>query len=135
MKPDKTGGFTPRQVRAALLMAGGMSITRVAKTVKVSQSTIYSWLESQDFRRLISEKQTRLHAQAVGILVRTATKAALAMVECLRSSNLSIKLGAARSILDAVIAHRDHQEFDERLSVLEAKSGVGRNGVGQTRKT
>jgi hypothetical protein len=109
---------------AALIaaLASGSTVRDAAKSAGVGETTVYRRLQEETFRRRVDEARTAMIARAVGRLADTATEAA-ATLRALLGDDIppAVRLGAARSVLDAVIKLREHDELAERLKALEGQ--------------
>jgi len=105
----------------AVLLASGQSVTAVAEQSGVSRRTIYRRLEQPEFRTRVRELRSEMVDQAAGYLSRTAVKAVRTMESLLDSDSDTVRLGAARSILETGMKLRESAEFAERLAEVEAR--------------
>ena len=95
-------GPEPQQVQAALLLATGMSLTKVAKEVGCDRRTLFVWRQQPEFTAVL-EMELAIQAQ----LVREAThtrllgmaELALDVVEAALKKGGSRALSAARIVL------------------------------------
>jgi len=121
MKPQETAAFSPKQDRAATLLASGMTARAVAMKIGGGERTIRGWMSDPEFKKLIGTYQAAMVARALARLSGTAARAVLALIGCLKSKEDAIKIRAALGILDQLIRIRDSVEIERRLSELERK--------------
>ena len=108
-------------------LAGGRTVEDAAATAGVGVATVYRRLKEPDFRQRVTAARDELIARAVGKLADATTEA----TETLRglldpSTPPSVRLGAARSILEMTMKLREHHDHAERIAALERELGDGR---------
>lgn len=92
MARPKREGLTPRQFRAAHMLAEGMSVPAIAKEIEVSDRAVYYWQQKPEFQR---EYRDRL-----ATLSRARYSKALRKVDSLLDNpNPWLALQAANSVL------------------------------------
>ncbi len=116
--PD--GVFASKQGRLALLIACGDSNEIAAKKCGIGSATAWRWRRSAAFRELVHELRAALITETTGKLAQTATQAAAVLNQLLSDSNSSIKLGAARTVLERAAEFIKIADFEERLNRIEA---------------
>jgi hypothetical protein len=126
------GRLTPRQESAALALAGGSTEAEAAALANCSARTLRVWLASSpNFGRRIGQLRSEMTAQALGRLVASMTRAADTLDELASSASAeTVRLGAARAVLELAIKIRESTELEERIRALEARHG---NTNGRTR--
>jgi transposase len=102
--------------------ASGTSLREAARTAGISESTAYRRLKDPAFRRRISEIRTSFLNQAVGLLCEDATKAVSTLKELLSARSESVRLSAARAILELGPKLREQTELEERITALEREA-------------
>lgn len=115
-----------RAAQAAVMLAQGASVRSTAAKVGVSERTVHRWRTNPKFRARVEELRTEMTDQVVGGLV-SASRAAVAELHRLmtQSGNDTVRLGAARCILDKLLLLHEHFELSERVKALEARSDSG----------
>jgi hypothetical protein len=122
MKSHSTAFPTPKQDRAATLLAGGTSVRDCAAAVSAGVRTVYDWLDRDEFIKLVGRYQTRMVCEALGNLAGAAVKAVQTLADCLESKESdSVKVRAALGILDQLVRIRDTTELERRLTDLEGR--------------
>jgi hypothetical protein len=132
---ERSGGLTPRQEQALPHFAAGVAIERACRAARISKATAYAWLRQPTFRAAVAALREELtdHAldalkAAIGQAVETiATLAADAESE-------TVKLAAARAIIEHVLKVRELEDLAGRLEAVE-KAMHGRGRYGTTRST
>lgn len=122
--PDDTpevGGLDARREAVALLLAGGSTQTRAAREVKVGVASVKRWCREPEFARRVRELRSAMVDRALGKLADSMSYAAHTLVElCVPGVQESVRLGAARSVLELGVKLRESSEFEARISALEA---------------
>jgi hypothetical protein len=124
--------FAPNRVTGrgeALLVAAlarGATQDQAALEARVSRSTVTRRLREDAFRRQVSEARSELVSRAVGQLADASAEAATTLRELLSADADTVKLGAAKAILETGGRLREQGEIEERLAALEA--AIDHNG-------
>lgn len=105
-------------------IASGKTVREAAREVGVAERTAYRWLQESGNRQRINELRSEYCEQAVGKLAHCSLQAALTMQELLDSASDSIRLNAARSILDFGMQLRQFSEFEVRIQQLEERANA-----------
>ena len=100
-------------------LGAGNTVSKSATLAGVSRRTVTRRLADPDFRRRVNETRRQLVDHAVGRLAVSMKDAATVLRRLLKAEGDSIKLGAARTILDLGVSLRDSIELEERLTALE----------------
>ena len=104
-------------------------VRKAAKIAKVSEATIYRWLNEPGFSARYKELRKRAFDKVLQRLEATAMQA----VETLRDVSAdseapaSSRVAAAKTILEMAFRGREQEEFETRLAALEdkLKEGIG----------
>ncbi len=105
-------------------IAFGKTVRESAKEVGVAERTAYRWLQKSENRMRVNSLRSEYCEQAVGHLAQCAVKAVMTMRELLDSCSDSIRLNAARSILDFGMQLRQFSEFEQRIQQLEERANA-----------
>jgi hypothetical protein len=105
---------------AALLQ--GKTIAEAAQASGLSERTVKRRLQDPAFIRELQQARQRAMARAVNVLVEGTTTAALTLrVLASQATQESIRLAAARSILDYAFKGMETLDLAERLEALEER--------------
>jgi hypothetical protein len=115
-----------RREAVALALASGRTVRDAAHETGVGERTVHTWLTDESFCALVTATRADLFTLAVGKLADLAGLAADALKGLLTSQSESIRLQAARAVLEYGPRFRESVEFDERLRALEALNTRGR---------
>jgi hypothetical protein len=113
------GNLTPRQELAALALAGGKSSKAAAEEAGCAERTIRYWQGDPLFAARVAELRTRIFDQTVGVLASMSTLALVTLGQLLKGKSETVRLGAARAILDCGARLREGVELAARLDALE----------------
>lgn len=109
--------LTPRQERAAAMLAAGVSVTEAARQLRLRRQTISEWKNLEPFRALLNRLRRDARDSARGVIIGAATKASRKLEALLDSKNERAVLAAANAILGHV-AGTEIEELEERLTRL-----------------
>jgi transposase len=112
--------ITPRQHAAAAALISTATIAEAATSAKVTERTLYRWLNQPEFRALVAQLEGQVIDSAVHRLVSLQGEAVDTIRNlCRHSDNEWVQLHAARSLLNSLLKLRVQQTFEARLSELE----------------
>ena len=121
-------------------LAVGATVEQAAERAGVSARTAHRRLEDADFVRRVDEARAELLGRAMARLSATCTSAVTTLGDLLTAESESVRLGAARSILDVALRWREHEDLAARLdhveswlAMLDAESPDGRGGRWRSR--
>jgi transposase-like protein len=118
--PTSKSTLSPRQRIAAAALIAAPSVAQAASAANVTERTLYRWLELPEFRALVSQLESRIINSTVHSLVNIQQEAIDIVSDLSRhSDNDSVKLRAAKVLLDTLLKLRVQQTFEERLADLE----------------
>jgi hypothetical protein len=121
-------GGARRNADSALVaaLAAGGTVEAAAKSADVSVATAHRRLNDPAFRRRVDEARADAVSRAVARLSATSTLAADTLRELLKARSETVRLGAARAILELGSRLREQEDLAERIAELERSLGVGR---------
>ncbi len=102
-----------------LALAGGASVADAARTAGVSSPTAYRRLAAPGFARQLAEARSQMISQAVGRLARDCSTAADTLAVLLRADSETVRLGAARSLLELALKLHEAEAIEARITALE----------------
>ena len=114
------GGRKNADAALVAALAGGATVGDAAATAGVGERTVYRRLEDAEFKRRVEEARAEILTGAMTRLSAAATSAVTTLTSLLGAESESVRLGAARSILDTALRWREQSELAERLFRLEA---------------
>jgi hypothetical protein len=102
------------------LVCGG-SVENAARAAGLSVRTVQRRLADPAFRQGLEKLRTEMVQRAVGMLTAAGFEAVKTLLGLLDAANAgSVRLGAARAILELGIKLREYAELAERISAVEA---------------
>ena len=117
-------------------LAGGATVRDAASAAGIGEATAHRRLKESAFARRVDEARAEILAGAMARLSAGTTRAVETLTDLLAAESESVRLGAARSILDTALRWREHAELAERLDAVEAwieVAGEGSEGGAPTR--
>jgi len=91
-----------------------------AKAAGVSETTLWRWLQRDDFRKRYREAQEKFFENALRSLLSATTDAISCLRQNLRCGNSSAQVYAARTILRYTFKAREFLDLESRIALLEA---------------
>ena len=101
-------------------LAGGATVRDAAAAAGVGEMTVYRRLKESEFRRRLDEARAEILSGAMARLSAATTGAVETLTSLLAAESESVRLGAARSILDTALRWREQADLVERLDTVEA---------------
>lgn len=93
----------PKNLKAIELLVSGDSITKISKKLKISRTTIYSWLGDPHFKAELTRLQRNIQKEVEATLLSLAPKAIELISACLQQTkNLAVRLKASEIILKGI---------------------------------
>ena len=108
----------------AVALASGLTVQEAARKAGVSERTTFRRLADLGFRQRVACARAEMVTQALGMMAEGMTAAAGTLRQLLTASADTVKLGAARSILELTVRLRESVELEQRLTILEQQSEV-----------
>lgn len=101
-------------------LASGSSIREASTLAGVSERTAHRRWSDPEFRQRVNQAWSEIVRQAVGKLGDASTRAAAVLGELLNADSETVRLSAARSILDHTVRLSEFANVEQRLSNLES---------------
>jgi hypothetical protein len=116
-------GFGMRKGDLALLvaLAGGSTLREAAHAAGLGERTVARRLADPDFRRRVRDVQAEMVGRALAKLTDGMAAAADTLRQLLRARSESVRLGAARALLELTGKVREAAELEQRLRALEER--------------
>ena len=108
----------------AAAIAAGTSVKDAARAAGVSERTAYRRQRDPEFRRRVAEIRSSFMSDAAGRLAEASTEAVSTLKALLTASSDSVRLSAARAILEIGPKLREHTELEGRISALEKSAAA-----------
>jgi hypothetical protein len=106
-----------------LALARGLTIAGAARVSGYSQRQAQRLLDDPAFRSAVASVRSGMVSEAVGLLAATNAKACRTLRALLSDPSSTIRLAAAKAILDVGQRLRDANELEQRLEAIECRLG------------
>jgi hypothetical protein len=105
-----------------LALASGATVESAARNFGVSERTVYRRLKNPEFRERIKAERTGMFQRLSGIFAASSIQSVKTLLS-LQDDAIppTVRLGAARTIIDKALHLRESVDFDERLSAVEQR--------------
>ena len=103
----------------ALALAAGTPVAEIAERTGVGERTIHRWREDPAFRQLIRGYRAEMTERALGRLADGMTEAADTLRALLTAVSESIRLNAAKAVLEIGNKLHELQDIEQRIGDLE----------------
>ena len=101
-------------------LAAGLTVAEIARQANVGEATIRRWRKNPDFTQAVENARAELISSTVGRLSDSATAAVQTLRELLSPTQPpSVRLGAARAVLELGVRLRESEELAKRVAILE----------------
>jgi len=110
-----------RKAEAAIVaLLAHPTIPEAAKAAGVSETTLWRWLQKDDFRKKYRGAQDKVFDGALGSLQGATTEAVNCLRRNLACGNASAEVQAAKTILVYTLKAREFFDYENRIAALEA---------------
>lgn len=113
---------------AALLTAP--SVEKAAKAAGLSKATLLRWMQEAAFQQAYREARRRVVEATIGRLQSVTAEAVKALHAALTCTTPTVRVSAARAILEFSFRSVELMDLEERLAALEQRVG-GHGGGGR----
>ena len=117
---ERTPGRRNADEVIAVALAAGCTWRQAARTAHVSAATVGRRMGQPAFRREVARLRAEMVDRTVGRTAAAGSAAVGALVRLLGAEAESVRVAAARALLDAGLKYREHVELADRLAELEA---------------
>ena len=111
-----------KKEKAIACLIAQPSITLAAQEAGISQSTMYRWLNDEEFQMAYRKAKKEIVGHALTQVQKSVTKAVETLLEVMGNGVVeSAKVSAAKTILELAIKAVEIEELEERLTILERR--------------
>jgi len=110
-----------RKARAVEALGSGLSVTDASEKADVSRKTVYRWLENDEFKGQVLERQRETLERVSKRISAIALQGLETLSELMQSENETIRLRASSSVLSRFTEILELLRLEKRLEVLEAQ--------------
>ena len=105
-------------------LAAGRTVLEAAKASGVSERTVARRLSEPAFCERLNAARAALFDQTLGKLANAAAAAVDALATLMAEGPPSVRLGAARAVLELGTKLRESVELERRIAILEGRTNV-----------
>ena len=111
-----------KKEKAIACLIAQPSITLAAQEAGISQSTMYRWLNDEEFQMAYRKAKKEIVGHALTQVQKAVTKAVDTLLDVMGNGVVeSAKVSAAKTILELAIKAVEIEELEERLTILERR--------------
>ena len=115
--------------RLLTALACGATVEGAANSSGFSQATIYRRLKDPAFKARLHQLRADMVQRTAGALTAAAMESVRTLLELQKPSNpATVRLGAARSVLELGVKLRENGDLEERINALEQQLAAGGGG-------
>ncbi|TKJ34766.1 MAG: hypothetical protein CEE38_16535 [Planctomycetes bacterium B3_Pla] len=122
---DEKPKLSRRQIRAIPFLVTSPTFTEGCEKAKINKTTLYKWLKSPEFKAELDRRRDDVAAEAFGVLTQNLTKAVESLVGLLDHQDDRLKRLTAKDVIDFIIRHKENDDLEKRLTVIEKKLDKG----------
>jgi transposase-like protein len=114
-------GLTARQEKAIAALLSEATIAKAAEKIGVNESTLRRWLDDAAFETAYRQARREAVGQAIARLQQLSSSAVLVLAQLMadRTAPASVRLHAAKAILEFAIKAVELEDIEVRLAALE----------------
>lgn len=117
--------LTPRMNQAITCLLSGETIKSTAVKVKVTERTLYRWLELDEFRDGLKSKEAEVLDAVTWRLTSLSRMACdvymmILETDCIQPG-MNVKRLAARDVVDILLKYKELTDIEPRLASLEQR--------------
>jgi HEAT repeat protein len=129
------GGRKKADEALAVALAAGQTLRTAAQSVRIGERTAARRWADPLFRRRVSELQHEMIGRCLGRMADGMVEAADMLRTLLAAKSETVRLGAARALLELGVRVRDAVELDRRVQQLEDLAAAQAEGDGHGQDT
>jgi transposase-like protein len=104
-----------------LALACGATVEAAARQCGLTDRTIYRRLSEPAFKDRLQALRTDMVARAAGMLTAAAGEAVRTLLQLQKEAPATVRLGAARAVLELGMKLREVADLEARMAALEAR--------------
>lgn len=106
--------------RLLVALACGATVESAAVQAGLSERSAYRRLAQPEFRRRLNQVRSDMVQRTAGLLTASAMEAVKTLLELQKPANpATVRLGAARAIIDLGVKVREASDLEARVTALE----------------
>lgn len=111
--------LSSKQLRAIPILIASDTIEEAAQEIGVSRTTLYSWLEKEEFDQAVKVARRKLLDKSLNKLTNVSMKAVNTLEKLLDAESEAVRRAAANDVLNHSLKYRELSEIEERLESVE----------------
>jgi len=111
--------LSSKQLRAIPILIASDTIEEAAQEIGVSRTTLYSWLEKDEFDQAVKVARRKLLDKSLNKLTNVSMKAVNTLEKLLDAESEAVRRAAANDVLNHSLKYRELSEIEERLESVE----------------
>jgi hypothetical protein len=115
---DSSDNLTAKQHKAIAALMSSSTVAKAAAAVGVNERTIYTWLEDADFDAAYRVARVEAVQQAIALLQKGSSAAVGVLLNLLTTGTPTVKLGAARTVLEMAFKAVELEDVRDELEQL-----------------
>ncbi|WP_439624354.1 hypothetical protein [Gemmata sp.] len=104
-----------------LALACGATVEAAARQCNLTDRTIYRRLSEPAFKDRLQAPRADMVARAAGMLTAAAGEAVRTLLQLQKDAPATVRLGAARAVLELGMKLREVADLEARMAALEAR--------------
>jgi hypothetical protein len=119
--------LTLRQQKTIMALLQEPTIEKAAALASVGEASVYRWLRQDGFRHAYQVARREAVSQTVARLQKVSSEAADVLACLMRNGELpgSVRLGAAKSVLEMSLKGLETEDLSARIETLEKRLSEG----------
>jgi hypothetical protein len=118
---DEKTQLTDRQLKAIAVIVASPTYSEGCKKAKINRTTFYEWLKEPEFKAELDRQRDKITAEAFAILTQNITRAVETLTGLLDTQDNRLKRLAAKDVIDFIIRHKENEDLEKRLTVIEQR--------------
>jgi len=108
-----------KQLRAIPILIGCDTVEQAAQQIGIARTTIYSWMEKDEFNQAVSAARKKVLDKAMNKLTNVTMKAVITLEKLLDAESEAVRRAAANDVINHAVKYRELSEIEERLETVE----------------
>jgi hypothetical protein len=118
---DEKTQLADRQLKAIAVIVASPTYSEGCKKAKINRTTFYEWLKEPEFKAELDRQRDKITAEAFAILTQNITRAVETLTGLLDTQDNRLKRLAAKDVIDFIIRHKENEDLEKRLTVIEQR--------------
>jgi hypothetical protein len=115
----KDAKLTTKQIKAIPILLAAHSYEEGCKKARISKSTLYSWMQEEDFSAEFQRQRNEIAEAAFGMISQNVEKAVSTLVGLLGAKDDRVKRLTANDIVGHYLKYKELSELESRIEHIE----------------